>query len=70
MSNTSKHLHCDNCNTLTQTVLREIRLNRYGKDFYFPNTETETCPNCDNFYLNRKTINKCEQLIESELVVA
>jgi hypothetical protein len=75
MSRTSDNqIHCDNCDTLTETGFRQIRLYRFGKDFYLDDVKTKTCPNCDNFYLSAKTIDECNSLIqqrrERELVAA
>jgi YgiT-type zinc finger domain-containing protein len=69
----SNQIHCDNCNTLTETVFRNnLRLTYLGQSFYLDNVESQTCPNCDNFYLSESTLQKSYKIIEhqQELVAA
>jgi hypothetical protein len=71
MSSTSNaQIHCDDCWTMTETKVRDIKLTRYGRSFSLKNVETNTCPNCDNFYLSGETLDRCEALIQRELIVA
>lgn len=67
MSRITNHIDCDNCGTLTETKIRKIELTRYGQVFTV-DAETETCPQCDNFYLHRKAVDEAEKKID--LIIA
>lgn len=69
MSLISNHIHCDECDTLTETSLSDIKLNRFGRDFKFNSVETEVCPNCQEIYVPYETLKKCNSLIENQLSV-
>lgn len=63
----SNQIHCDNCNTLTEKVFRDkVRITFSGTPVYADNVETQTCPNCDNFYLSDATLNKCYKILEEQ----
>ena len=69
MNHTSKHIHCDNCWTLTETKLNDIELFCYGRNFQFSQVVTEMCPACGEIYVPSATLDECQQLIEKEIVV-
>ena len=70
MSHATKHIHCDNCGTLTETKLNDIELFCYGTTWKFSQVVTEMCPACGEIYLPSATLDKCEKKIERELVAA
>lgn len=70
MSRISKHIHCDECWTLTETKPNNIRIFRYGKVFEVADAVTEMCPNCGEIYVPASTFDKAEKQIDKEILIA
>lgn len=70
MKNTSKNIHCDKCDTLTETKLNKIKVFRFGKVFQVADVETEMCPNCGEIYVSASALKKAEKQVEKNLVIA
>jgi YgiT-type zinc finger domain-containing protein len=70
MKNISKHIHCDNCNTLTETKTGDVEIIRLGQTHTIKNLIIEICPNCFEKYIDGKDAKKFENQFKNNLIAA
>jgi YgiT-type zinc finger domain-containing protein len=70
MRNISKHIHCDNCNTLTETKVSDVEIVRLGQTHIVKNLKIEICPNCSEKYIDGKDAKKFENQFRENLIAA
>jgi hypothetical protein len=70
MKNTSKHIHCDNCNNLTETKISDVEIVRLGQTHTLKNIVIEICPNCFEKYIAGKDAKKFENQFKNNLIAA
>jgi YgiT-type zinc finger domain-containing protein len=61
-----KHLHCDFCNTLTETKTVSLEKTRAGRNFTFE-TKAEVCPNCHAKYYDGAKLIQIEKSMKKQL---
>jgi uncharacterized protein with PIN domain len=61
-----KHIHCDNCNTVTETKFASYPMKRYGQTYLMEGL-AEVCPNCNGTYFDGKTVTDFENKIIQQI---
>ncbi len=70
MKNISKHIHCDNCNSLTETKISDVEIIRLRQIHIVKNLTLEICPNCFEKYIDGKDAKKFENQFKNTLIAA
>ena len=63
------NIHCDNCNTLTETKrLDNVKFKRFGQEFIANDMPAEVCPNCGEIYYHGLEFTAMEKEIRNAVL--
>ncbi|MGI8555850.1 MAG: YgiT-type zinc finger protein [Pyrinomonadaceae bacterium] len=67
MEKISKHIHCDNCNFLTETKTTTLEVPRFGKIYELHDVQAEICPNCGATYISARAAKDFEDSFQKSV---